>query len=133
VLADSGVVAALDSRLGRLPDSIEVEVEVDADAARGMRWAAGIEAAAYFVAREGITNALKHAPGARVRVTLDGSADQLVVEVRDDGPGIGDILNGTDLAGIRDRVDSWGGTFEVRATAPHGTIVRACLPVGGTR
>jgi signal transduction histidine kinase len=129
VLADSGVAAALESRLARLPDT----VQVDADAARVMRWPAGIEAAAYFVACEGVTNALKHAPGARVRVTLHGDPDQLIVGVRDDGPGIGVTSTGTGLAGLRDRVDSWGGTFEVRAIAPRGTLVRARLPVGAIR
>lgn len=129
VLADSGVAAALETRLARLPDG----VEVDADAVRDMRWPAGLEAAGYFVACEGITNALKHAPGARVRVTLLGDASQLIVEVRDDGPGIGDLSNGTGLAGLRDRVDSWGGTFEVHAVAPGGTLIRARLPVGQTR
>ena len=129
VLADSGVAAALESRLARLPDG----VEVDADAARDMRWPGGIEAAGYFVACEGITNALKHAPGARVRVTLVGDSSQLIVEVRDDGPGIGDLSNGTGLAGLRDRVDSWGGTFEVHAISPRGTLIRARLPVGQIR
>lgn len=129
VLADSGVVAALESRLTRLPGT----VEVDADGARGMRWPAGIEATAYFVACEGVTNALKHAPGAAVRVTLDGDPHELTVEVRDDGPGIGATANGTGLAGLRDRVDAWGGTFEVRALAPRGTLVRARLPVGALR
>ena len=121
--------AALESRLARLPDG----VEVDADAARDMRWPGGIEAAGYFVAGEVITNALKHAPGARVRVTLVGDSSQLIVEVRDDGPGIGELSNGTGLAGLRDRVDSWGGTFEVHAIAPRGTLIRARLPVGQIR
>ncbi len=129
VLADSGVVAALESRLARLPET----VQVDADAARGMRWPPGIEATAYFVACEGVSNALKHASGARVRVTLEGDPDQLVVEVRDDGPGLGTTANGTGLAGLRDRVESWGGTFEVRTDAPRGTLVRARLPVGALR
>lgn len=129
VLADSGVVAALESRLARLPGT----VEVDADAARGLRWPAGIEATAYFVACEGVTNALKHAPGARVRVTLQGDRHQLIVEVRDDGPGIGAAANGTGLAGLRDRVHAWGGAFEARAIAPRGTLVRARLPVGALR
>lgn len=129
VLADSGVAAALESRLARLPDN----VEVDADAARDMRWPPGIEAAAYFVACEGVTNALKHAPGARVRVTLEGDADQLVVQVRDDGPGIGDGANGTGLAGLRDRVASWGGDLVVGTVASGGTVVRARLPVGEAR
>jgi len=129
VLADSGVAAALETRLARLPEG----VEVDADAVRDMRWPAGIEAAGYFVACEGITNALKHAPGASVRVTILGDSSQLIVEVRDNGPGIGDLSNGTGLAGLRDRVDSWGGTFEVHAVAPRGTLILARLPVGHIR
>lgn len=129
VLADSGVAAALESKLSRLPHT----VEVDADGVRGRRWPSGIEATAYFVVCEAVTNALRHAPGARIRVTLRGDASRLVVEVRDDGGGIDDSSGGSGLAGLRDRVDSWGGTFEVRSTVPRGTLVRACLPASSAR
>jgi len=130
VLADSGVAAALESRLFRLPEN----VEVDADGTHGLRWPPGIEAAAYFVVCEAVTNALKHAPDAHVRVTLGGGPDQLLVEVRDDGPGIGPSAAatgpaGSGLAGLRDRVDSWGGTFEVATVTGCGTLVRARFPV----
>ena len=145
VLADSGVAAALESRLSRLA------VHLDADGASDTRWPGGIEAAAYFVACEAVTNALKHAPGADVHVVLRGDESELLVEVRDDGPGIPPAglrlpsvdtdsqhetnatpvgSNGSGLDGLRDRVDSWGGTLAVEPGATGGTVVRARFPVG---
>jgi signal transduction histidine kinase len=122
VLEDSGVAAALESRMRRLP----IEVSLDFTGADSIRWPSQTEAAAYFVACEAVTNALKHAPGAAVRVRLSAEHGQLHVEVEDQGPGIrpGQELGGG-LIGLRDRVDSSGGRFTVEPGPGGGTLVRA--------
>jgi signal transduction histidine kinase len=122
VLEDSGVAAALESRMRRLP----AEVSLDLSRALGVRWSAQTEAAAYFVACEAVTNALKHAPGAPVRVRVAAEQGALLVEVEDEGPGIraGQELGGG-LLGLRDRVESSGGRFSVVPRRGGGTVVRA--------
>lgn len=130
VLEDSGVAAALDSRMDKLP----AEVALDTGSVQDLRWSPETEAAAYFVACEAVTNALKHAPGSPVRIRLSGDAHQLAVEVRDAGPGVGrGVEHGRGLAGLRDRVDSLGGTFRVGDDPGGGTVVRAHFPAEPVR
>lgn len=125
VLEDSGVAAALDSRMDKLP----AQVMLDVDSVRNLRWSPETEAAAYFVVCEAVTNALKHAPGSPVRVHLSGDDRHLSVEVDDSGPGIGDDAGGGGgLAGLHDRVDSLGGSFVVADRPSGGTVVRAHFP-----
>lgn len=122
VLEDSGVAAAVESRMRQLP----VQVSLDLGGVEGCRWPGETEAAAYFVAREAVTNAMKHAPGAPVRVRMCVEDEELLVEIEDEGPGIraGQSLGGG-LLGLRDRVDSIGGRFSVLPRHGGGTVVRA--------
>ena len=123
-LSDSGVAAALDDRFARLPATVGVEHGKVGD----RRWPPEVEAAAYFVACEAVTNAVKHATGSRVRVTLTAPGGALRVEVADDGPGFGAAgPGGGGLDGLRDRVESLGGRFDVTSGRP-GTVVVAELP-----
>ncbi len=87
-----------------------------------------IEATAYFVVSETLTNALKHsqAHSAEVAAHLDNGT--LVVEVRDDGVGGADPSRGSGLTGLRDRVEALGGTIEISSPAGNGTSVTARLP-----
>lgn len=125
VLEDSGVAAALESRLASLP----VEVSLQVEAGHDLRWPPETEAAAYFVVCEAVTNALKHAPGSRVHVALSSVEGSLRVAVADDGPGLrGADSQGRGLEGLRDRVESLGGVFEVQGTSGRGTVVRASFP-----
>jgi signal transduction histidine kinase len=125
VLADAGLVSAVESRLAGLP----VDVELLAEAGSGARWAPAVEAAAYFVASEAVTNALKHAPGSRVVVRVGGVGTGLCLEVADDGPGLPEAPPvGRGLSGLRDRVESLGGTFTVGSVPGAGTVVRAEFP-----
>lgn len=127
VLEDSGMAAALDSRMDALP----AQMAMDTGSVRHLRWSPETEAAAYFVACEAVTNALKHPPGAPVRVLLVGDPEHLLVEVDDRGPGIGTGPHeGRGLAGLRDRVDSLGGAFSVESSPAGGTVVRARFPAG---
>lgn len=124
VLADSGLVAALESRLARLP----AQVRIDAASMGGRRWPSDVESAAYFLVNEAVTNSLKHAAGSRVLVQLRTVEDDLVVQVSDDGPGVRATAAGAPgLTGLRDRVESIGGTFSVDGDQ-SGTRVRARFP-----
>jgi signal transduction histidine kinase len=127
VLADRGLAAAVES-LGQ-----RSAIEVDVDAALKRRLSPVIEAAAYFVVAEALTNVAKHAPGAAARVTLGEKDDVLVLEIADDGPGgalesAGDGTAATGLAGLRRRVEALDGTLRVTSPAGVGTAIRAELP-----
>ena len=128
VLSDGGLVAAVEARASRLP--LDVVVSAD-DALRVRRFDADVEAAAYFVICEALTNVVKHAEadGARVRISaVDG---QLSLVVRDDGAGLGTANGrGHGLTNLRDRVEAVGGVLRVDGRPGEGTSVSADLPVG---
>jgi len=124
VLTDRGLGAALETLAGRSPLPVELD-EVPTD-----RLPAPVEATAYFVVAEALTNAAKHARASHVRVgvrVVDGAA---TVELRDDGAGGADGAAGTGLRGLTDRVSALGGRLEVESPPGGGTAVRAHLPFG---
>ena len=105
-----------------LPVSVDVDVE---------RFPSAVEATAYFVVSEALTNVTKHARAAGARVTARVEAGRLVVEVRDDGIGGARSGPGTGLGGLQDRVAALNGRFELESPDGAGTRVRALLPVAG--
>jgi len=100
-------------------------VEVDA---AGDRFPADVEAAAYFIACEGLTNAVKHARASRVLLTARGQNGKLVVSVADDGVGGAIARNGSGLTGLSDRVAAHGGTLRIDSDSGGGTTLVAELP-----
>ncbi|WP_244406563.1 sensor histidine kinase, partial [Patulibacter medicamentivorans] len=113
ILTDRGLRAAIESLAARSPVPIEVDVPRH-------RWPVEVEATAYFVVAEALTNVAKHAPDAdHASVRLCASRERLVVEVEDRGPGGLDPSAGTGLRGLRDRVAAIGGTLEA-GDAPGG-------------
>ena len=119
VLQDAGLVAALETQLASLP----VDVRLESRGASGRRWPPTVEAAAYFMVKEAVTNAVKHAPGATLTIVLASAEEDLAVEVRDDGPGVGESAHtGRGLTGLRDRVESLGGVFTVEQGAGGGRV-----------
>ena len=86
-----------------------------------------MEAAAYFVIAEGLTNVLKHARASVASVAVREEGGRLVVEVADDGLGGVDIGGGSGLRGLEDRIAALDGTFEV--ADGNGTRLRAVLPL----
>ncbi len=92
-----------------------------------------IEEQAYRVVREGLTNAVKHAPRAPVQVRLSARGGEIEIEVRNESAGEASSLaatgSGLGLAGMRERVESMGGTLDAGPTDDGGWRVRARLPV----
>ena len=111
----------------RLAASSSVPVSVEGLPAN--RVDAGVEATAYYVLAEAVTNAQKHAGCSEIRVSLALEQDVLQVEVADDGAGGADEDAGTGLLGLRRRVEAAGGTFELESPPGGGTRLTAALPV----
>jgi signal transduction histidine kinase len=123
VLSDHGLNAALEGLAGRSPVCVELET------CTGDRLPENVEAAAYYVVAEALTNVARHslASVARVRVTADG--DLLVVEVEDDGRGGAESRIGTGLRGLADRVEAFGGRLTLQSPEGQGTVVRGEIPL----
>ncbi len=119
---DGGLGPALRELAGRAPLPVSV-------AATGERFSTGVEAAAYFIACEGLTNAIKHADARAVAMSAQRRNGSLVVRVADDGGGGAVAQAGSGLSGLRDRVAAHGGTFEIRS-GRNGTTLIAELPCG---
>ena len=90
----------------------------------------GVDLSAYRIVQEALTNALKHAGPARARVVVRYGADDVELEITDDGrePAAVDG-NGHGLAGMRERIAVYGGTLETGGRSGGGYSVRARLPL----
>ena len=106
----------------------DVPVSVDVLAAR---FAPEVEASAYFVIAEALTNVVKHARATRADVRVAMIGRTLLIEVRDDGVG-GAVLHGTGLAGLEDRLAALGGRLQIESPVGGGTLVGATLPLDGS-
>jgi signal transduction histidine kinase len=93
---------------------------------------APIAHAAFRVVQEGLTNALRHAPGAAVKVLVRGAGRSLTIRVANDRPGgssPGIVGTGQGLRGLHDRVDGLGGSFVAGPLDDGGWTLEARLPV----
>ena len=106
-------------------DRLDLPVEVDVPAER---FPPEIEASAYFIVAEALTNVVKHAHATRAEVRASARDGVLRVEVRDDGIGGADP-DGRGLEGLADRAAALGGRLEVESEAGAGTRLTAALPV----
>ena len=120
-LTHGGLRAGVDAVVARL--DLPVEVDVPAE-----RLPAEIEASAYFIVAEALTNVVKHAHAGRAEVTASLQDGTLRIEVRDDGAGGADP-DGHGLVGMADRVSALGGRLSVQSPAGGGTVVTATLPL----
>jgi GAF domain-containing protein len=121
-LTRGGLRAGVDAIVSRtsLPVSVDISVE---------RLPVGVEATAYFVISEALTNVVKHARAASATVTAHLEAGELRVEVGDDGIGGAQSGHHTGLGGLEDRVSALDGRLVVESPTGAGTRVRALLPV----
>jgi signal transduction histidine kinase len=130
LLAERGLVAALEAQADR--SAIPVTVTVEADGLG--RYPQDAEAAVYFCALEALQNVAKYASASRACVRLAGPAghdDALEFSVTDDGAGFDSASAGygTGLQGMADRLAALGGDLQVRSEPGRGTTVTGRLPV----
>ncbi|GAC1574499.1 MAG: sensor histidine kinase [Candidatus Dormibacteria bacterium] len=93
----------------------------------------GVSLAVYRLVQEALTNVMKHARPASAGVVVALQGEMLTVEVIDRGLGpVGDLGGGRGLAGMRERVELYGGTLQVGPRPEGGFGVRACFPLGAT-
>ena len=120
-LTEGGLGAALPELASR--SSVPVELRADAG-----RAPAPVEAAAYFVCAEALTNVAKYARAARVTIEARREPGRLVVAIADDGAGGADPARGSGLRGLADRVEALGGRLSVESPPGAGTRLEAELP-----
>jgi signal transduction histidine kinase len=96
----------------------------------------GVDLSAYRIVQEALSNAMRHAPGSQVRVSVEYRGDGVAIEVRNDavasvlvGSGARDAGGGHGLVGMRERATMLGGSLEAGPTEDRGFLVSAVLPV----
>ena len=88
-----------------------------------------VEAAAYYVVAEALTNVAKYSEASAVEVHAERLNGRVVVEVADDGIGGADPIRGSGLRGLADRVASLSGKLAIHSPPGAGTRVRAEIPL----
>ncbi|NUP44103.1 MAG: sensor histidine kinase [Streptomyces sp.] len=126
ILTDRGLVGAV--RALAASSVLQVTVEVERLEDDGLRAPAAVEAAAYFVVAEALTNAAKYSGSPRASVRLERLRRGLRVRVADEGPGGADETSGSGLLGMRRRVAALDGTVEVSSPAGGPTVIDVLLP-----
>jgi signal transduction histidine kinase len=122
ILTEAGLAAAIESLAERTPIPVIVAVP-------DRRFAPPVEAAAYYLVAEALTNANRYADASEVRIDGRVEDGRLVVTVADDGQGGADARSGTGLRGLVDRVEAVGGTLDVASGVGEGTRVTAAFPL----
>ena len=121
ILSDRG----LDAAIRALAAHAAVPVSVDVELAE--RPPAPVETAAYFVAAEGLANALKHARASRIDVDVHERDGAVVVRVLDDGRGgVSEVDGG--LRGLRQRIEALDGSLRIASPDGGPTVIEAVLP-----
>jgi signal transduction histidine kinase len=125
VLTDRGLDAALSGLAALCPVPVDVHVDVP------VRPKSSVEAVAYFVVAEALTNVAKHSRASHAKVVVEGHGypGTLTVMISDDGIGGADI-NSPGLSGLADRVSGVDGRMSVESPAGGPTIIAAELPCG---
>ncbi|MFI1885303.1 sensor histidine kinase [Streptomyces jumonjinensis] len=125
ILTDRGLAGAV--RALAASSGLDVAVETGG-AEDGPRAPAAVEAAAYFVVAETLTNAVKHSGARRAAVELGRAPGRLRIAVRDEGCGGAEEGRGSGLLGIRRRVAALDGTVKVASPAGGPTVIEVELP-----
>jgi signal transduction histidine kinase len=125
VLTDRGLDAALSGLAALCPVPVDVHVDVP------VRPKSSVEAVAYFMVAEALTNVAKHSRASHARVVVEGHGypGTLTVMVSDDGIGGADPSS-PGLAGLADRVSGVDGRLSVESPSGGPTIIAAELPCG---
>jgi signal transduction histidine kinase/uncharacterized protein YhfF len=126
-LTEKGLGSALEALAARSPIPFHIDLLPD------RRLPAPIELTAFYLASEGLTNAVKHADASALRVSATNRLGEAVVTVADDGRGGADAAHGGGLAGLADRVAALGGELRVTSPAGGGTVLEATIPLAPWR
>jgi signal transduction histidine kinase len=122
ILTELGLAAAVDALAERTPIPVSVDIPET-------RFPEAVEATAYYVVAEAITNMTRYAEARTARVTATVEDDHLVTVVQDDGRGGADATRGSGLRGLADRVAAVRGRLEVLSPIGVGTTIRVELPL----
>jgi signal transduction histidine kinase len=122
VLNDQGLDAALSGVAARTPFPVRLRVDLD------QRPSPTIEAVAFFVVSEALTNIAKHASAARAEVSVTMERDRLRLLVYDDGRGGATLEGGTGLRGLAQRIGAVDGTLRLSSPPGGGTTIEVELP-----
>jgi signal transduction histidine kinase len=122
ILTDRGLGPALEALAGRASLPVFTDITVDE------RLSPAIEAGAYFVVAEALTNVDKYAGASEAHVGVHREGDEIVVTVRDDGAGGAVVGAGSGLRGLNDRLSALDGALVVDSPPGRGTLVEARIP-----
>ncbi|HYZ68664.1 MAG TPA: CHASE3 domain-containing protein [Mycobacterium sp.] len=125
ILSEGGLGPALRTLSRRSAVPVELDVRV------GNRLQSTVEAAAYYVAAEALTNVAKHANASVVELSAAVQDDHLVLTIRDDGAGGAQPSGGSGIIGLIDRVEALGGKLTIASPQGQGTTLHVELPLGG--
>ena len=123
ILSQGGLVPALKTLARRST------VPLTLDAAIDRRLPESVEVAAYYVVAEALANAAKHAQASEVTVCAHTADDHLRISVQDDGIGGAELSEGSGLIGLKDRVETLGGTIRVDSPRGGGTSIHVVIPL----
>jgi signal transduction histidine kinase len=123
-LSDHGLAFAVAELAGRSPVPVALAIGSD-------RWDPEVEALAYFVCAEGLSNIAKYAGATGASVTATAWDGVLRIVIDDDGRGGADVERGSGLRGLADRVDAVGGRLTLVSPKGKGTRLAAEVPLGG--
>ena len=127
VLSKGGLAPALKNLARR--SAVPVRLSVHAERRPPER----VEAAAYYIISEALTNAAKHARASAVEVVLEADEATVQLSIRDDGVGGADPGQGSGLIGLRDRIEALGGEIKIDSPAGQGTSLLVMIPLEGLR
>ena len=120
---DTGLTPALRELAARAPLPVQVK-------ANGERFSQELEAAAYFIASEGLTNAVKHSEARQVTLGAERLNGMLTISISDDGIGGAEPNGGSGLRGLADRAAAHGGSLVIESEPNRGTVITVELPCG---
>ncbi|MFI7194329.1 DUF4118 domain-containing protein [Nocardia nova] len=123
ILSNGGLGPALKALARRSAVPVDLAVDID----RSMP--ESTEVAAYYVAAEALTNAVKHAQASEVTLCASMNDGGLCLRIHDDGVGGADPGKGSGLTGLTDRIEALGGHLHITSHIGHGTTLTAAIPV----
>jgi signal transduction histidine kinase len=123
ILSKGGLGPAIKTLARRSKVPVTLELEVD------RRMPESVEAAAYYVVAEALTNAAKHAQASEVSIQATAEDDELRLSISDDGVGGAVAGRGSGLIGLKDRVEALVGRLDVSSPAGGGTTLEVAIPL----